>query len=147
MPRVATPAAPELTSLHHLSPASDTGLFEDLSSHGDGRARGRPTRVEGKMCDDLRQFVSRQAILQRELQVEGQLICSIGGDQSRHGHSCARRGVRPGRFQTSPNKTLSVYSASAGATSANGLRGAFDFSVIIVDPTSFPDKCVAEQRS
>src|SRR5512143_545686 len=53
------------------------------------------------------------------------------------------RGDSPGRFQTSPKRTLSVYSPSAGAMSAYGLR--VGSLAISVSPSSFVQRGQAQE--
>ena len=67
------------------------------------------------MRDHLDQLIAADAVFESFLQVKGQLVNAVEGNEARDGNETAvtRRQARP--FHTWPNNTLSVISASAGA--------------------------------
>jgi len=73
-----------------------TGLFDHLAGDRHGRARDRPTTVEGQVCDGFGDLVAGDSVLDRALQMKGQLVVAIESDQrcNRHKATIARRQVR-----------------------------------------------------
>ena len=89
---------------------------EDLARDAAGRHRGGPAGVERQVGDDLADLVARHAVGQRTLDVAGELVTAVHGDQRGHGDEAAIALGSPGRSQTSPYTTFSVSSISLGAT-------------------------------
>src|SRR5205807_8697346 len=62
---------------------------EDAACDRQRRIRGGPARVESEMRDELDDLVLRDAVFERALQVERQLIRAVAGDERRHGDETA----------------------------------------------------------
>ena len=67
----------------------DFSLGEHGARNGKRGTRWRPPGIKGKMCNGFDNFVARHAIFKRTLQVEGQLVLPIVGDQTRNSDETA----------------------------------------------------------
>jgi hypothetical protein len=56
-------------------------VFKHLAGDGCRRAGTGPAGIEGQVGDDFRQLFARHAVLQRQLQMKGQFIVPVAGDQ------------------------------------------------------------------
>src|SRR4051794_6640817 len=68
---------------------SGIGVGEDAVEDADGGAGGRPAGIESEMGDQLDQLVAGDAVVERPLQVEGQLVDSVERDEARNGDQAA----------------------------------------------------------
>jgi hypothetical protein len=78
----------------------------------------------------LDEFVLAQPVGQRQAQVAVELLRAVHGDQRSDGFRLRSRGDKPGRFQSSPNRTSSVNWTSFGAKSPSSCWARVCFGAI-----------------
>src|SRR3954471_14883793 len=75
---------------------SGAGFGENAVEDADGGAGGGPARIESEMGDELDQLVAGDAVVERPLQVKGQLVDPVERDEARNGDQAAVAGREAG---------------------------------------------------
>ena len=108
-----------VSDTHELSlpGCAGAGFRDDRLELRQGGHAGRPAGVEGQVGEGLDEFVLGEAVGQGPAQVTGELVGPVRCGQDGDGDQAAVARERPGRFQTSPNRTSSVSWTILGAKS------------------------------